>query len=197
MRNEMYRSRSNQPELETQDTDTRMKRKQDFKKSDTRGWIISLLAAVAIALLLRFFVFEFIRVDGSSMEPTLYTDEYVFMEKVSYRFSEPSRGDIVICHFPGRTETFVKRVIGIEGDRLRITEGILYINDEASYDYYEGPMNTEMPEIIVPQNAVFVMGDNRNHSMDSTNSGVGALPYNMILGKAVFVLWPLNMIHGL
>lgn len=197
MRNEMYRSRLNQPELETPDTDTRMKRKQDFKKSDTRGWIISLLAAVAIALLLRFFVFEFIRVDGSSMEPTLYTDEYVFMEKVSYRFSEPSRGDIVICHFPGRTETFVKRVIGIEGDRLRITEGVLYINDEASYDYYEGPMNTEMPEIIVPQNAVFVMGDNRNHSMDSTNSGVGALPYNMILGKAVFVLWPLNMIHGL
>lgn len=197
MRNEMYRSRSNQQEFETPVNDTRMKRKKDYKTSERKGWFISLFAAVAIALLLRFFVFEFIRVDGSSMEPTLYTNEYVFMEKVSYRFSEPSRGDIVICHFPGRTETFVKRVIGIEGDRLRITEGVLYINDEANYDYYEGLMNQEMPEIIVPQNAIFVMGDNRNHSMDSTNSGVGALPYNMILGKAVFVLWPLNMIHGL
>lgn len=197
MRNETYRSRSNQQEFETPVNDTRMKRKKDYKTSERKGWFISLFAAVAIALLLRFFVFEFIRVDGSSMEPTLYTNEYVFMEKVSYRFSEPSRGDIVICHFPGRTETFVKRVIGIEGDRLRITEGVLYINDEANYDYYEGLMNQEMPEIIVPQNAIFVMGDNRNHSMDSTNSGVGALPYNMILGKAVFVLWPLNMIHGL
>ena len=176
---------------------TRMKRKQEFKKRETRGWIFSLIAAVAIALLLRFFVFEFIRVEGPSMEPTLYTNEYVFMEKVTYRFSEPQRGDIAICTFPGRSETFVKRVIGTEGDRLKITDGVLYINDEANNDYFDGIMNNDMPEIEVPLNAVFVMGDNRNHSMDSTNSSIGALPYNMILGKAVFVLWPINMIHGL
>ena len=72
--------------------------------------------------MLRFFVFEFIRVDGESMQPTLYTDEYVFMEKVTYWFSEPQRGDIIICSYPGHTDTYVKRVIG-NGGRPRPYHG--------------------------------------------------------------------------
>lgn len=180
-----------------EDLASRMQRKRDYKKRETRGWIFSLITAIIIALMLRFFVFEFIRVDGSSMEPTLYTDEYVFMEKVTYWFAEPAHGDVIICSYPNRTETFVKRVIGIEGDVLEIKDGVLYINGQANDDYYEGIMNTVLAPITVPEDAVFVMGDNRNHSMDSTNSSIGALGYDMILGKAVFVLWPVDMIHGL
>jgi len=184
-------------ELEPVKEESRMDRKKKYKRREARGWIISILAAVAIALLLRFFVFEFIRVEGPSMEPTLTTNEYVFMEKVTYYFAEPQIGDIVICHFPNRSETFVKRVVGTEGDTVAITDRVLYINGSESSDYYKENVNADMPQITVPQNAVFVMGDNRNHSMDSTSASIGALPYEMILGKAVFVLWPLDQMHGL
>lgn len=175
----------------------RMQRKKEYKKRETRGWLFSLIAAVVVALLLRFFVFEFIRVEGPSMEPTLYTDEYVFTEKMSYHFSEPSRGDIIICSFPNRADTFVKRVIGIENDVLEVKDGTLYINGQKNDDYFEGLMDKDLARLTVPENTVFVMGDNRNHSTDSTNSSVGALSYDMIIGRAVFVLWPLDMIHGL
>jgi|AGTN01.2.fsa_nt_gi signal peptidase I, bacterial type len=176
---------------------SRMMRKQEYKRQEARGWFFSLAAAILIALTLRFFVFEFVRVDGESMLPTLYTNEYVFMEKVTYWFSGPQRGDIIICSYPGHTDTYVKRVIGMEGDRVRITGGVLYINDEANYDYYTGPMNNDMDEVAVPEAHVFVMGDNRNASMDSTNSGIGPLPYSMVQGKALFVIYPFDNIHGL
>ncbi len=179
--------------------ESRMKRKSEYKKKETKSWIISIVLAVVIALSLRFFVFEFIRVDGQSMEPTLIDEEYVFMQKVSYYFREPQQGDIVICKFPNRTETFVKRVVGVEGDVISITDGILYINAEPNYDYYDGSvgMDHNMEEMTVPEDSIFVMGDNRDHSMDSSNSSVGTLTDDMVLGKAEFVIWPLNMMHGL
>ncbi|MGI5848953.1 MAG: signal peptidase I [Christensenellales bacterium] len=179
------------------DQTSRMQLKKEYRKRETRGWIFSLVSAILIALLLRFFVFEFIRVDGPSMEPTLFTDEYVFMEKVTYWFSTPQRGDIIICSFPDRTDTYVKRIIGIEGDTIQIDGGVLYINGIANYDYFADIMYTDMAPIIVPENHIFVMGDNRNRSMDSSSSSVGPLSYNMILGKALFVIWPVDKIHGL
>lgn len=179
--------------------ESRVERKKVYRKKETKGWIISMVLAVVIALTLRFFVFEFIRVEGQSMEPTLVNNEYVFMQKVSYYFADPQHGDIVICAFPNRTETFVKRVVGVEGDVIRITNGTLYINDEANYEHYDKAtgIDHDMAELTVAEDSVFVMGDNRNHSMDSSNSSVGVLDEEMIFGKAEFVLWPLNMIHGL
>jgi signal peptidase I, bacterial type len=148
-----------------------------------------------IALALRFFVFEFIHVDGPSMQPTLQDEEYVFMEKVTYWFSQPQRGDIVICHFPGSDSTYVKRVIGVGGDTLRVNGGVLYINGEADTDYFSGRMNADMAEFTVPEGDVFVMGDNRNDSTDSR--AVGALSRDMVLGKAVFIIWPPGNIGGI
>jgi len=177
--------------------ETRMQRKAAARKHEFWGWVISLIAAVVIALALRFFVFEFIRVDGSSMEPTLYTNEYVFMEKVTYWFSEPSYGDIVICYYPNRTETFVKRIIGTEGDTIEIHDGTLYINGNPDKTYFSGYLENDMAPVVVPENSVFVMGDNRNASMDSTNNSIGPLPDSMILGKALFIIWPFEKIHGL
>lgn len=188
----------NDPSAEPDEIEeSRMMRKKEFQKRELRGWIFSLLAAVAIALVLRFFVFEFIRVDGDSMQPTLHTDEYVFMEKVTYWFSGPQRGDIIICSYPNSPDTYVKRVIGLPGERIRVTGGVLYIDDVPNFDYFKDSMATDMMEVTVPEDHVFVMGDNRNASMDSTSSSIGPLPYSMVQGKALFVVWPLGDMHGL
>jgi signal peptidase I len=185
-----------EPEEELDGT-SRMQRKADAHRREVWGWVVSLIAAVAIALALRFFVFEFIRVEGSSMEPTLYTNEYVFMEKVTYWFSEPKFGDIVICYYPHHNETFVKRVIGTEGDTVEVRDGTLFINNEPNTTYFAGYLENDLAPVVVPQNSVFVMGDNRNASMDSTNSSIGPLSDDMILGKALFVIWPVDKIQGL
>lgn len=176
---------------------SRMRRKQDYRRSEARGWFISLAVAFTIALLLRLFVFEFISVSGPSMEPTLFSDEYVFMEKVSYWFQGPEYGDVVICKFPHSTDTYVKRVIGTPGDILEIADGVLYINGQPDTTFFSGHMNGSMAPITVPEGCVFVMGDNRNESMDSRYDSIGPLPYKMVLGRAQFVIWPLDEIKGL
>ncbi len=167
----------------------------DEKRKEMRGWAICMTAAVAIALMLRLFVFEFVSISQSSMEPTLYSDNYVFMERVTYWFSKPAFGDVVICDFPGSTAAYVKRVIGVEGDTLEVKDGVLYINGKPDKTYFDGYINTPMPKTTVPEGCVFVMGDNRNVSVDSRT--VGPIKLSMIHGKALFVLWPLDQIHGL
>lgn len=171
----------------------------DNNKTDIRGWVLSIALAVVIALFLKFFVFDLVKVDGESMLPTLHDREYVFMQRVSYYFKDPERGDIVVCRYPERHEKFIKRVIGVEGDKIRITDGILYINDEPNYEHYDRNkgIDHDVKEITLGEKEVFVMGDNRNNSYDSSRIAVGPLTEDMILGKAEFVLWPLNMMHGL
>ncbi len=176
---------------------SRVEFKKEYRDREIKGWIISIAAAVIIALALRFFVFEFIRVEGPSMQPTLYSDEYVFMEKVTYWFRHPERGDIVICSFPKSNQSFVKRVIGEPGDSLKVADGVLYINGVPDHDFFGGAIDKDMAELIVPENSVMVMGDNRNQSRDSRDSTVGPIPYNKIIGKAVFVIFPPDKIHGL
>ena len=183
-------------------TSSRMKRKSDYKKNETRSWILSLLAALVVALLLRFFVFEFIRVEGDSMNQTLHDDEYVFMERVTYWMREPEFGDIIICTYPDMPNTYVKRVIGTGGDTIEVKDGVLYINgepDHQDYAYFGNRTehNGDFPAVVVPQDCVFVMGDNRNQSMDSRSPHVGALPYERVLGKALFVIWPPENMGGL
>ncbi len=185
------------PEAEEGEEQSRVMRKKEYRQREAKGWVISLAAAIVIALALRFFVFEFIRVDGPSMQPTLYTDEYVFMERVTYWFRHPMRGDIVICSFPDSNESFVKRVIGEPGDRIKVEDGVLYVNDVPDYDYYNGLHRDDLFETTVPEDCLMVMGDNRNESRDSRDPGVGPIPYDKILGRAEFVIWPPGKINGL
>jgi signal peptidase I len=130
-----------------------------------------------------------IRVDGSSMEPTLHTGEFVIVNKLSYKFSEPMIGDVIVFHFPRDPEQeYIKRVIGLPGDRVEIRNGDVYVNDRPIEEDYiaADPAYDIVSE--VPQDSLFVLGDNRNNSSDSHNWG--PVPLDFVVGKAVFVYWP-------
>ncbi len=163
------------------------------------SWAIYILIAVAIAMLLRFFVFEFVRVDGPSMNPTLESGEAVFVEKVSKITGNFTRGEIVVVSYPNRTESFVKRIIGVPGDTVAITDGKAYLNGQTLDEPYikEPYIEGDMETVTVPEGHYFVMGDNRNNSSDSRSSAVGPIPAENVIGHAMFIIWPLDQISGL
>jgi len=98
------------------------------KSKERRSFFLTLLTAFIIALSLRIFVFEFVGIDGPSMEPTFFKGDSVVINKIVYKYSTPSRGDIVVVLFPDVTEHYVKRVIGLPGETLQIINGVVYIN---------------------------------------------------------------------
>jgi signal peptidase I len=164
------------------------------KKDSAWGWIISIAIAGAIAVLVRTFVFEPIQVDGESMSPTLHSHQSLGVEKVTRYFGLPARGEIVIVHYPKSDDAFVKRVIGLPGDTIEIRGSTVYLNGEPlTEDYVSAEPYNDMPEVTVPADSIFVMGDNRYNSQDSRY--VGPIGQDAIIGRALFVIWPLNEIQ--
>ena len=157
-------------------------------------FLLYIVAVVLVALTIRSFIAEPIRVDGDSMVPTLVHNEDMFVEKMSYWFSDPLRGDIVICFYPGYTESCVKRVIGLAGETVSVVDGAIYINgkqlDESAY--WNGEIIGDMEPVTVGQREVFVVGDNRNGSKDSRNPSVGCIPYAKLVGRVVAVVYPFD-----
>lgn len=130
-----------------------------------------------------------IRVDGSSMEPTLRSGEFVIVNKLAYKFGVPAQGDIVVFHFPRDPEQeYIKRVIGLPGDQVNISQGKVYVNDRLIDEPYIAAQPTYEGNWIVPEAHLFVLGDNRNNSSDSHNWGT--VPQEYVVGKAVFIYWP-------
>ena len=166
------------------------------KKRVLRGiveWVAMLAAAVAVAFLLRTYIFSFYRVQGPSMQPTLYTGELLFVNKIGYRVGDIERFDVVVCHYPGGDEYYVKRVIALPGDTVRIDKGTVYVNDEAlSEEYVVNHDTSSMAEVTVAEDSYMVFGDNRVDSMDSRS--IGAIGRDAIVGRAVAVTWPLGKI---
>lgn len=158
-----------------------------------------LLTVVVLALGIRAFVLEPIRVDGSSMAPTLLNDEHMFVEKVSYWFVAPARGDIVICYYPGYTESCVKRVIGLPGEVVEVRGGTVYINGAPLQEaaYWSGEIYGDVAPVTVGERSLFVMGDNRNGSKDSRSPSVGCIPYGKVEGRVRAVIWPLSRWRGM
>lgn len=161
------------------------------------GWIIAIGIAVAVAFLVRAFLFEIILVDGPSMQPTLHTDERLAVEKVTRYGGLPERGDIIIVHYPDGTDrNYVKRTIGLPGETVEIKNSVVYINGEAlSEDYISPEAYPDMEAVVVPEDSVFVIGDNRANSMDSRM--VGPIAHDQIVGHAMAVLFPFNEIRSL
>ena len=165
-----------------------------LKAKEIKEWIVLIAAAVVIAVILRIFVIEPRYVPTPSMVPTIMVDDKLYVEKLSLRFGEPRRGMIVIFKDPdttGSQDYLVKRLIGLGGDRIRIEEGQLYVNDQAVDEpYLNEPMKSDFPEITVPEGEAFLMGDNRNHSQDSRSWGT--VSEDCISGQALFIYYPFD-----
>lgn len=174
-------------------------------KKEILSWILTLGAAVVIALVIRHFLFEPIRVDGESMCDTLQNGEIMFVTKPEYLFGDPQHGDVIICKYPGRTENFVKRVMGIPGDVIEVRRNTVYRNGEALDEPYLTEERNDNGFSMLPftlgENEYFVMGDNRDNSHDSRNYyGYGspaAITRDMIIGHVRCVVFPFNVIRGI
>ena len=168
------------------------KKEPAYKAANTLDLVLTFAVAILAALFIQGFLLEFTRVDGPSMEPTLNHNERMFVEKLSYGWSEPQRGDVLICHYPGRTDTCVKRVIGLPGEEIAVHNGEVYINREKLDEslWWDSVIFSDMTPRVVPENSVFVLGDNRNLSSDSRDPNVGPIPYSHIVGRVQGILWP-------
>ncbi|MEK7849052.1 MAG: signal peptidase I [Chloroflexota bacterium] len=137
------------------------------------------------------------KVYGSSMEPGLHQGQYVLVNKLVYLklgdryvFSPPKRGDVVILRPSGSEKLLIKRVIGLPGDTVEISKGLVHINGKAlSEPYIQEPPIYPLPPTVIPPGSYFVQGDNRNHSLDSAQ-GLGTVPAENIVGRAWFSFWP-------
>jgi len=155
-------------------------------------WIRDVLIAVAASVLIIMFLYQPVRVEGTSMLPRLEDRDRLFINKFVYHFESIHRGDIVVFHYPRDPEkSYIKRVIAVPGDRLRIDHGRAYLNGKLLREPYvpEKYRDTRsMPEIAIPDDEYFMMGDHRSISSDSRE--FGPVDRDLIYGKAVFVYWP-------
>lgn len=157
-------------------------------------WGKSFAIALAIALLLRTFVFTMIRVDGDSMLNTLRDNDILFVT-VFDRFIDDGyqRGDIVICYYPNAKGYRVKRVVGLPGETVEVKAGVTYINGEAQPELFvDNPARSDYGPYTVREGEFFLMGDNRAISKDSRNSAVGAIVADQIRGKARAIVFPFS-----
>jgi signal peptidase I len=130
-----------------------------------------------------------IRVEGISMQPSLHEGQFVVVNRLAYRWSQPERGDIIVFHFPLNPERrFIKRVIGLPGEEVAVRGGQVYINGELIDEPYLNAAPRYSGDWTLGQDEIFVLGDNRNNSSDSQNWG--PLPVGEIIGKAILVYWP-------
>ena len=159
------------------------------------GWSKDIFLAVLGAILIVIFIIQPVKVEGTSMEPRLQPQDRLFVNKFVYYLSDIRRGDIVVFWYPrDRSKSFIKRVVGLPGDRVEIRSGTVLVNEQRLPEPYlpEGfDVESHPPEMILPQH-YFVMGDHRNSSSDSREWGT--VPRQNIFGEAVFRYWPLGRV---
>jgi signal peptidase I len=165
---------------------------QEDPRQGGRRFALDLLETLLLSLLLFFAINAIsarIRVDGSSMEPTLHSGEFMIVNRLAYRLGSPQTGDVVVFHFPGDPEQeYIKRVIGLPGDQVLIANGQVMVNGQLLNEpYIAAPPDYEDSK-IVPPDTLYVLGDNRNNSSDSHRWGTVAL--DQVVGKAILVYWP-------
>lgn len=155
----------------------------------------------SVIFLVERFVMQPVEVDGSSMEPTLNNKNHLLLEKVTYTFSDPERYDVIVFQPYEEEEDlyYIKRIIGLPGERIYIKDNLIYINEEPLAENYGYESTIEDPgiaqyEINLGVDEYFVMGDNRNRSKDSRDAMVGVVKRDSIIGRAWCRIWPLNKI---
>ncbi len=164
--------------------------------------LLYLLVIFVITFLFITFIAQRTEVSGSSMETTLQDGDSLLVDKISYRFNDPKRYDIVIFPYKyGDRQYFIKRIIGLPGETIRIdTDGNIYVNDVVLSENYGAEVILDpgraIEEVTLGENEYFVMGDNRNHSMDSRDPSVGNISKKDILGKAMIRIYPFSKFGG-
>lgn len=163
------------------------------------GWILYIAIILGVTYLIITYVGQRTRVSGDSMESTLHTGDNLIVDKISYRFRDPERYEIIVFPYRYQENTFyIKRIMGLPGETVQIKDGYLYINGERSdEDYGLERMNSggiAEEEIVLGEDEYFVLGDNRNESSDSRDPSVGVLHRDELIGRAWVRIWPLNNI---
>jgi signal peptidase I len=166
-------------------------------------WVAILVGALILALVVKTFLFQAFYIPSGSMEPTLFKDDRVIVNKLSYRWGDISRGDVIVFGRPeaatGDPEMheFIKRVIGLPGDDLEARDGELYVNGFRLDEPYlpEGATTDNLPLTTVPEGHLWVMGDNRNFSSDSR--AFGPIREDSVVGRAFIRVWPISDISRL
>jgi signal peptidase I len=157
-------------------------------------WVRDLLISLAISAFIIVFIYQPVKVEGTSMMPSLDDQERIFVNKFVYRLEPIERGDIVVFRYPrDPSKSYIKRVIGMAGDRIRIDGGRVFVNDQALDEGYVPAAYSDVrsyPETVVPPHCFFLLGDHRSMSNDSRD--FGPVDQSYIYGKAVFGYWPMD-----
>jgi signal peptidase I len=161
---------------------------------ETRYWLRDLVLSLLLAFIFVIFLYQPVQVEGTSMLPRLTNHERIFINKFVYRFEPIERGDIVVFHYPlDPSKSYIKRVVGLPGETVRIRDGRVYINGRALTEPYVPPSffdHQSYPPVTLAPDHFFVLGDHRDSSNDSREWG--AVDRKFIYGKAVFVYWPFD-----
>ncbi|MDY4516926.1 MAG: signal peptidase I [Lachnospiraceae bacterium] len=177
------------------------KKTQEKTAENTVKELLGMIVYIAVVLALTFLVVRYVgqrtQVDGHSMEPTLYDQDNLIVDKISYRFRDPERFDIIVFPFQYKENTYyIKRIIGLPGETVQIVDGDIYINGTIlEEDYGKETMVSSgraINEIQLGEDEYFVLGDNRNHSEDSRFDDVGNIKRSNIIGRAFIRIWPFS-----
>jgi signal peptidase I len=162
-------------------------------------WLREIVISVGISLFIIVFLYQPVKVEGTSMMPGLADQERIFINKYAYRLGTIERGDVVVFRYPGDTsKNYIKRIVGIPGDRIEIFRGAVVVNGSQLLEPYVPARFRDarsMGEVVVPAGSYFVLGDHRNLSSDSRDFGM--VEREAIFGKAVFAYWPTGMMGKL
>ena len=179
-----------------------MGKKELNQTQSVKNSIIEWVKVFGLAIVLAFVITLFIKptlVSGDSMLPTLHENDYLIINKIGYKIGEPKNGDVIVFKSDlekndGTTKDLVKRIIGVAGDKVVIKDGKVYLNDKLLDETYlsEGMDTTGDVDIVVPEGKLFVLGDNREVSLDSRYEQVGLVDVNDVEGKVLVRLYPFN-----
>jgi signal peptidase I len=155
-------------------------------------WLREMLISLGISIFIIVFLYQPVKVEGTSMMPGLADQERIFINKYAYRLGAIERGDVVVFRYPGDpSKNYIKRIVGEPGDRIEIIRGAVFVNGNQLQEPYVPVQfrdERSMSEMIVPEGSYFVLGDHRNLSSDSRD--FGPVERGAIFGKAVFAYWP-------
>lgn len=174
--------------------------KETKEKSGARavlGWVMYLAIVLCATYLIVTFVGQRTKVSGDSMLPTLHDGDNLIVDKITYVFRDPERYEVIVFPYRRMEDTFyIKRIIGLPGETVQIIDGYVYINGKKLNENYGREVMIDAgiaaQPITLGKDEYFVLGDNRNHSSDSRNSGVGLIHEDEIIGRALLRIWPLN-----